>query len=65
VTAIVRRASSLAAHTVFSSWASARKAAGDLGFDVVLDTAGAQATRGMAVEPDQPKMFLADAGREA
>jgi (R,R)-butanediol dehydrogenase / meso-butanediol dehydrogenase / diacetyl reductase len=48
------RAHSLGAHTVFADGEAAREAGGELGFDLVLDAAGAQATRAMAVELVRP-----------
>jgi 2-desacetyl-2-hydroxyethyl bacteriochlorophyllide A dehydrogenase len=48
------RARSLGAHTVHPDGQAARDAAGELGFDLVLDAAGAQATRSMAVELVRP-----------
>ena len=50
------RAGSLGAHAVFADGESAREASGpdQLGFDLVLDAVGAQATRAMAVELVRP-----------
>jgi 2-desacetyl-2-hydroxyethyl bacteriochlorophyllide A dehydrogenase len=48
------RARSLGAHMVFADGDSAREAAGELGFDLVLDAVGAQATRSIAVELVRP-----------
>lgn len=48
------RARSLGAHAVFADHEAARDAGGELGFDLVLDAAGAQATRAMAVELVRP-----------
>lgn len=48
------RARSLGAHSAHPDGASARAAADQLGFDLVLDAVGAQATRAMAVELVRP-----------
>jgi (R,R)-butanediol dehydrogenase / meso-butanediol dehydrogenase / diacetyl reductase len=48
------RARSLGAHAVFADGDAARGAAGELGFDLVLDAAGAQVTRSMAVDLVRP-----------
>jgi threonine dehydrogenase-like Zn-dependent dehydrogenase len=48
------RAGGLGAHSVHAGRDDARAAAGELGFDLVLDAAGAQATRAMAVELVRP-----------
>src|SRR5205823_8386576 len=49
-----RRAQALGAHSVHSDGTAARQAADELGFDLVLDAAGAQATRALAVELVRP-----------
>jgi 2-desacetyl-2-hydroxyethyl bacteriochlorophyllide A dehydrogenase len=48
------RARSLGAHSVHPDGRAARSAADELGFDLVLDAVGAQATRAMAVELVRP-----------
>ena len=48
------RAGVLGAHAVFADGDAARDGADELGFDLVLDAAGAQATRSMAVELVRP-----------
>ena len=48
------RAHALGAHSVHADGQDARGAADELGFDLVLDAAGAQATRAMAVDLVRP-----------
>lgn len=48
------RAGSLGAHSVHASGEDARAAVGELGFDLVIDAAGAQVTRTMAVDLVRP-----------
>ncbi len=48
------RAAALGAHAVYGDGDAAREAAGELGFDLVLDAAGAQATRTMAIDLVRP-----------
>jgi len=48
------RARSLGAHTVHAEGEAAREVADELGFDLVLDAAGAQATRQLAVDLVRP-----------
>jgi threonine dehydrogenase-like Zn-dependent dehydrogenase len=48
------RARTLGAHSVHSGAEDARAAADQLGFDLILDAAGAQATRAMAVDLVRP-----------
>jgi threonine dehydrogenase-like Zn-dependent dehydrogenase len=48
------RARSLGAHAVLADGDAARDAGGELGFDLVLDAVGAQATRAAAVELVRP-----------
>ncbi len=48
------RAGQLGAHSVHASGDVARDAVDDLGFDLVLDAAGAQATRAMAIDLVRP-----------
>jgi threonine dehydrogenase-like Zn-dependent dehydrogenase len=48
------RARTLGAHSVHPDGEAARDAVGGLGFDLVLDAAGAQATRAMAVRLVRP-----------
>ncbi len=48
------RAGSLGAHSVHSSGEDARAAVDELGFDLVIDAAGAQVTRTMAVDLVRP-----------
>lgn len=48
------RASALGAHDVYGDGEAARAAGGELGFDLVLDAVGAQATRSLALELVRP-----------
>jgi threonine dehydrogenase-like Zn-dependent dehydrogenase len=48
------RAHALGAHTVHANGGDARGAANELGFDLVIDAAGAQATRTMAIDLVRP-----------
>ena len=48
------RAGALGAHSVHPDGRTARDAVGELGFDLVLDAVGAQATRAMAIELVRP-----------
>lgn len=48
------RARALGAHSVHADADDARGAAGELGFDLILDAAGAQATRALAVDLVRP-----------